>query len=342
MCRIFLLSVLFLIALATIARAQSTAFTYQGRLNDAGSPATGVHDFRFRLFDAASAGTQLGNATCVDNLTVTDGVFTATLDFGARFASGTPRFLEISVRRDTGLTCANDTGFQTLTPRQPVSPTPQAQHAASAFSLAAPDGTPAVRVDAAGQVTIGAATPRAKFHIDSGDLYAGLPGNGWFVHTRSTFNGDFMHITDTTAGIPQFQHGLVLTKAGNVGIGTTAPRDALEVFGDVRLGATGSVFAVGSNSRARAIYGIVYSNGAASGSGFTTAAHPEPGHVVITLTDTINPAFAMVITPYDAPRALAHYVRRIDNRTIDVYTYNFAGAAVDLSFSFVGFGPRIE
>ena len=38
------------------ARAQSTAFTYQGSLEDSGQPASGLHDFRFRLFDAATGG----------------------------------------------------------------------------------------------------------------------------------------------------------------------------------------------------------------------------------------------------------------------------------------------
>ena len=40
-----------------------TAFTYQGRLTDGGSPADGEYDFRFRLYDAASG----------DRLPVSDG-----------------------------------------------------------------------------------------------------------------------------------------------------------------------------------------------------------------------------------------------------------------------------
>ena len=34
------------------ARAQGTAFTYQGRLQDTGEPANGTYDLRFTLFDA--------------------------------------------------------------------------------------------------------------------------------------------------------------------------------------------------------------------------------------------------------------------------------------------------
>ena len=33
-----------------IARAQGTAFTYQGRLNDGNAPANGIYDFTFALY----------------------------------------------------------------------------------------------------------------------------------------------------------------------------------------------------------------------------------------------------------------------------------------------------
>lgn len=38
--------------------AQSTAFTYQGRLNDNGAVASGNSDLRFAIYDTTSAGTQ--------------------------------------------------------------------------------------------------------------------------------------------------------------------------------------------------------------------------------------------------------------------------------------------
>ena len=55
-----------LLALSTLdsqlstAHAQGTAFTYQGRLNDGGSPASGSYDLTFALFDAATSGNQVG------------------------------------------------------------------------------------------------------------------------------------------------------------------------------------------------------------------------------------------------------------------------------------------
>ena len=44
-----------LAALTETAYAQtlSTAFTYQGRLTEAGNPGNGPYDFKFKLFDAS-------------------------------------------------------------------------------------------------------------------------------------------------------------------------------------------------------------------------------------------------------------------------------------------------
>ncbi|PYS59102.1 MAG: hypothetical protein DMF74_22120, partial [Acidobacteria bacterium] len=79
---------------------QTTVFTYQGRLSDGGAPANGAYDLQFKLFDTAStgAGTQIGSTITNSALTVTGGVFTTQLDFGASAFPGADRFLEISVR----------------------------------------------------------------------------------------------------------------------------------------------------------------------------------------------------------------------------------------------------
>lgn len=112
----------------------STAFTYQGRLKSAGSPASGLHDLRFRLYDASPGGGQLGTTLCLNDVNVTGGLFTVTLDFGPQF-NGEERFLEIDVRADTGLDCSNTSGFTTLVPRQPLNGTPYAQYALDADRL---------------------------------------------------------------------------------------------------------------------------------------------------------------------------------------------------------------
>ena len=104
------------------AVAQGTAFTYQGKLSDSGNPANGNYDFQFALFDMVSNGTQQGTTLTLNNVTVTNGTFTVTLDFGACSScfNGAARFLEIAVRPSGG------GSFTTLTPRQPITSTPYA------------------------------------------------------------------------------------------------------------------------------------------------------------------------------------------------------------------------
>ena len=51
--------------------ALGTAFTYQGRLVDAGSPANGAYDLRFILYDADSAGAAVGSTQTKEDVAVT-------------------------------------------------------------------------------------------------------------------------------------------------------------------------------------------------------------------------------------------------------------------------------
>ena len=113
---------------AAHAQPLTTEFTYQCELKNSGSLANGLHDFRFRLYDALAGGTQQGQVLCVDNVTVTDGRFSILLDFGAQFL-GQKRFLEVEARADTGLDCSNVGGFVLLYPRQELTPTPNAAFA---------------------------------------------------------------------------------------------------------------------------------------------------------------------------------------------------------------------
>ena len=66
---------------AVNVQAQYSAFTYQGRLNDGGNPATGSYELQFTLYDRATAGTVLGGPI-TNTVAASDGVFTTTLDFG--------------------------------------------------------------------------------------------------------------------------------------------------------------------------------------------------------------------------------------------------------------------
>lgn len=99
-----------------------------GKLRDGGMAANSMYDMEFRLFDAESDGGQVGSTNTRNNVSMVDGVFTVTLDFGSAFP-GADRWLEIAVS-PAG---AND--FTTLTPRQKVNAVPQAILAGTAKKL---------------------------------------------------------------------------------------------------------------------------------------------------------------------------------------------------------------
>jgi hypothetical protein len=106
-----------LLFLAVASSAQTT-FTYQGRLDSNGQPYNGTVGMDFRLYADESDGfplaTQLGNSVQVDQ-----GLFQVELDFGAQDYSS-ELWLEITVNG------------QALSPRQAISATPFAIHAAQA------------------------------------------------------------------------------------------------------------------------------------------------------------------------------------------------------------------
>jgi hypothetical protein len=105
---------------SSTASAQGTAFTYQGRLNDGGNPATGLYDFRFAIYDSSNVpGNIIAGPVTNSAVGVTNGLFTVSLDFGAGPFAGADRWLDIGARTNGGV-------FATLAPRQKLAPTPYA------------------------------------------------------------------------------------------------------------------------------------------------------------------------------------------------------------------------
>jgi len=105
---------------ASIAFGQGTAFNYQGRLNTGDSPANGLYDLQFTIFDLAGSGSTVGGPLTNSAVGVTNGLFAVTLDFGGGVFTGPGRWLEIGVRSN------GSGGFSTLSPRQQLTPVPYA------------------------------------------------------------------------------------------------------------------------------------------------------------------------------------------------------------------------
>ncbi len=123
-----LLLALTLIPIAILARAQGTAFTYQGRLSISGTNYSGLAEIQPALWNAANGGSQVAaNNPASDFVEVTNGLFTLPLDFGGSF-SGASLWLQLNVRVALG-------PFTALTPRQALTPAPYAIMAGTASNL---------------------------------------------------------------------------------------------------------------------------------------------------------------------------------------------------------------
>jgi hypothetical protein len=136
------LSFLLIVLASATCLGQTSAFTYQGKLAEAGLPANGVYQFEFKLFDTDSGGNQIGSTQTVI-ATVQGGTFTTQLDFGsAAFPADADRWLEISVRLN-----ASGAPYTTLSPRQQLNSVPFAVRSRQATS--ADNATNATTADSA-------------------------------------------------------------------------------------------------------------------------------------------------------------------------------------------------
>lgn len=152
--------------LATAASAQTTAFSYQGRLTEGGALANGLYDFRLSAYDATAVGNQVGTTLPFDDVLVTNGLFVLYPDFGGGVLNGQPRWIEVNVRPG-----ASTGAYTTLTPRQPVVATPLANVANTVLSL--PAGAVGAAQLAAGAITVDKLAPAvAQGLAPSGALVA--------------------------------------------------------------------------------------------------------------------------------------------------------------------------
>jgi len=347
-----------LCGLASVAslHAQSSAFTYQGRLTASGRPANGSHDFQFTLFGAPSGGSPVQNPVTLSAVGVTNGVFTVLLDFGASVFAGQDRWLDIAVRPAGGGT------FTPLNPRQPITPTPYAVTALNALnvpgvtghSLSAADGSPAnaVFVDNAGNVGVGTTTPTSKLEIASQDALT-ITGFQPFLTfrdsnaglARSLFqsvSGGLNLFTEHYLSAADSSAFLRFDNTGNLGLGTATPAAKLEVRGDIRLGPSGQFRATSGEESLRIVRGFIGGGGdILIGSGFQVS-HPARGEFNI----TFNTPFA------GRPVITATCVAEVNDALVTVkgvtgVTANFVvrwaenqDYTLDTGFNFIAVGPR--
>lgn len=185
--------------------AQTTAFNYQGKLTDAGTPQA-TYQMQFKLFDSAAGGSQIGNTVNNDSVAVSEGVFSILLDFGTNVFTGADRFLEISVRRNS------NESYITLTPRQQIASSPysirtlsaqQADMSLDSQKLGGVAASEYVTNSNVGSSFIrnGTTQQTANFNISGNSLIGGLVGLGGSVNGfyRLDSFGSIRAYSDTAA-----------------------------------------------------------------------------------------------------------------------------------------------
>ncbi len=125
-----------------------TAFTYQGCLSQNGTPATGTFDMTFTLYDSGEGKNQVGASLTNQAVSVANGLFSTSLDFGLGIFTGEDRWLEIGVRAS-----GSQTAYNVLAPRQCLMPVPGALWAQKAGNLVGALPTGAVGTGAGNTAT---------------------------------------------------------------------------------------------------------------------------------------------------------------------------------------------
>lgn len=174
------------VALVSVAHGQGTAFTYQGRLLDAGSPASGLYDIKCSVFDSDIV-TALLVAGPVTNSSVwaSNGLFTITLDFGGSVFDGPSRWLEIAVRTNGAGT------FSALSPRQRVAPTPYAITAGWVVSGGLAAGTYGSAVNFTNAANQFAGSGAALSNVNAATLGGVASSNYWQTGGNSGSSGSW-------------------------------------------------------------------------------------------------------------------------------------------------------
>lgn len=239
------------------ANGSNSGFTYQGSLNVSGAAYTGSADLIATIYDAESGGAAMSPSFAIAGVSVTNGLFSVRIPADASsFDPGADRWLELGVKR------ATETGYTTLVPRQRITSVPTALAAArvdwSGLTNIPATLPPWNQVSggisySAGNVGIQTTTPTSLLEVGSfavnGDKYiqinsvggnayrAGIKlrhfdsTNGFTIVSDERPNVNGLHFIDEEPGPLSFTRLFIENVSGNIGIGTTTPKDKLSILG---------------------------------------------------------------------------------------------------------------
>ncbi len=233
--------------LASPALAQLVPCTFQGRLDQAGAPASGLFDVRAELFDLSLGGLPLSSVDLLST-PVTGGLLTVAPSFPAQVwngSTGSNRWLQISVRP-----AGSGGGFTALTPRQLVTPTPLAARSLSdiwTVSGASASTVPGVsRLFVNGSADVLADSILTVSGNTSGGEFAGMYVGGtsastnsyygWFANGISKAEARVSGATGAFSLVLNNNAAINVSAGGLVALGsTTLGPERLVVNGDTRV-----------------------------------------------------------------------------------------------------------
>ncbi len=211
-----------------------------------------------------------------------------------------------------------------------------------------------------GNVGIGTGTPGYKLEVATSSAVEialrSTSANGRVYTLQNSDGGALLgdgsfQIVDRTVNVAR----MIIDKTGNFGFGVFPNASTkidvvgtIRTKGDVKLGSTGQLFAVGGEENLRTVRGIV-SVGTGptvfAGSGFTVArtAGAPTGAFTVTFSSAFTGIPSVTANAYsDLAGSVARIVafQDIQANTVSVRVFNDAGGLVDQAFSFIAIGPR--
>ncbi|MBS0191514.1 MAG: tail fiber domain-containing protein [Phycisphaerales bacterium] len=256
------------------ARGSGSAFSYQGRLNNAGAPYSGTADMRFTIYDSETGGNPVTPTATQSNIAVIGGIFSVQIPVDAStFVSVPDRYLDVAVATPSG-----SGTFVPILPRTRIGQVPAAMVATqsqySLFSAGAPwEGIAGIPDNVAsafspwvpatggirygdGNAGIGVSSPLFRLHVASASdnvaaqLESASTIGTWLNLRNASAGGTYWHLISTGStnpeGVGKLLIGsgstaggntttMILQSNGRVGIGVNNPEQALAVNGSVQI-----------------------------------------------------------------------------------------------------------
>jgi len=159
-------------------------FTYQGQLRNAGQLVNGAVDLKISMWDADTAGVQIGTSSTFNAVPITDGRFALGINFGASAFDGSNRWIQVEFRNPAGSGL-----YLALNPRDKITATPYALYALNGANGVWVYDTNQQSVSVLGKkVGIGTSNPTAALEVVSatgGDDSVKLPAGSIGKHELS-------------------------------------------------------------------------------------------------------------------------------------------------------------